>query len=292
MGTQKSKNTKFNFFIIVNYALSILTMVLVLILTGRMMRNDYETVSLFLGLSILSEVVFQIMVLLFLKKTKKDRLRIGLVSLIFIAAAVVAFISANNNVLFYISTFLLIFGMACNQLLLILTENNKKEMLTHILLSITLIGLGVAILVNINSNGNEAHYISLVAVIILLFNSLKKLVFPSFRIEKVRLLIDILIKTHTLDVLICLLAFIIAFSFILTNVETNIANFWDAMWYCFAVITTIGFGDFYATSLIGRVLTVILGIYGIVVVAILTSVVVNFYNEISNKDRKREIDDV
>ena len=64
------------------------------------------------------------------------------------------------------------------------------------------------------------------------------------------------------------------------------------MWYCFAVITTIGFGDFYATSLIGRVLTVILGIYGIVVVAILTSVVVNFYNEISNKDRKREIDDV
>ena len=119
MGTQKSKNTKFNFFIIVNYALSILTMVLVLILTGRMMRNDYERVSLFLGLSILSEVVFQIIVLLFLKKAKKDRLRILLVSLIFTAAAVVAFISANNNVLFYISTFLLIFGMACNQLLLI-----------------------------------------------------------------------------------------------------------------------------------------------------------------------------
>ena len=74
-------------------------------------------------------------------------------------------------------------------------------------------------------------------------------------------------------------------------VEPTITSFWDAMWYCFAVITTIGFGDFYATSLIGRVLTVILGIYGIVVVAILTSVVVNFYNEVSSKEKNREIID-
>jgi predicted lysophospholipase L1 biosynthesis ABC-type transport system permease subunit len=95
----------------------------------------------------------------------------------------------------------------------------------------------------------------------------------------------------TFLVLFCLLAFIIAFSFILPAVEPTITNFWDAMWYCFAVITTIGFGDFYATTLIGRVLTVILGIYGIVVVAILTSVVVNFYNEVSSKEKTTIMDD-
>ena len=286
--SKKKTDTKFNLFLIVNYALAILTMVMVLILTGRMMNDDYTSVSLFLGLAILSEVGFQIMAL-FIHKTKRDKLRALLVGIIFIGATIVSFVSANNSVLFYISTFLVIFGMATNQLLLIGSDGSKRDDITHILLSITLIGLGVAILVNINKE--EANYIALVTVILLLFNSLKKLVFPTFKIEKVRLLIDILVKTHTLDVLICLLAFIIAFSFIFPVVEPTITSFWDAMWYCFAVITTIGFGDFYATSLIGRVLTVILGIYGIVVVAILTSVIVNFYNEVSAKEKKRDIID-
>ena len=119
--------------------------------------------------------------------------------------------------------------------------------------------------------------------------SLKKLLFPSLKIEKIKLLINILIKTHTIDTLICLFAFVIAFSFILPMFEENITNFWDAMWYCFTVITTIGFGDFAAESLIGRILTVILGIYGIIVVAILTSVIVNFYNEVSAKEKARDI---
>ena len=78
----------------------------------------------------------------------------------------------------------------------------------------------------------------------------------------------------------------ISFSFIFPMVEETIPTFWDALWYCFAVITTIGFGDFAAVSIIGRVLTVILGIYGIVIVAIITSVIVNFYNEISTDNKK------
>ena len=60
------------------------------------------------------------------------------------------------------------------------------------------------------------------------------------------------------------------------------------MWYCFTVITTIGFGDMVAASRLGRLLTVVLGVYGIVVVAILTSVIVNFYNEISAKEKTEE----
>ena len=114
---------------------------------------------------------------------------------------------------------------------------------------------------------------------------------PSLRYEKMKLLLNILIKTHTFDALICLVAFIIAFSFMLPMVEESITGFWDAMWYCFTVVTTIGFGDFAATSAVGRVLTVILGIYGIVVVAILTSVIVNYYNEISAKEKDKKAKD-
>lgn len=38
-----------------------------------------------------------------------------------------------------------------------------------------------------------------------------------------------------------------------------------------------------ATSLVGRILTVILGMYGIIIVAVITSIIVNFYNETAGK---------
>ena len=44
-------------------------------------------------------------------------------------------------------------------------------------------------------------------------------------------------------------------------------------------MTTIGFGDLTAVTDFGRILSVILGAYGIVVVALITSIIVNFYGE-------------
>ena len=64
------------------------------------------------------------------------------------------------------------------------------------------------------------------------------------------------------------------------------ATYGDALWYCFAVVTTIGFGDFSAIRPLTRILSVILGIYGIIVVALITSIIVNFYNEV--KDHNEE----
>ncbi len=273
-------------FLVINFALAILTMVLVLIVTERMMKNDNTLVSLFLGLAILSEAVYQ--VLSFITNHRKiDKIRSILVGCMYVAAGVLAFMSKNNARLFYYSAFLVVLAMAVNQFLNIGKEDTKIGTFTNILIGLVLIGLGVSIIINIYEE--NAKYISLVTVNLLLFSSLKKMVFPSFRIEKVKLLLDIMVKTHVFDVLLCLGAFIIAFSYILPMVEPTINNFYDAAWYCFAVITTIGFGDFAATSAIGRVLTVILGIYGIVVVAIITSVIVNFYNEVSAKEKNRNI---
>ena len=52
-------------------------------------------------------------------------------------------------------------------------------------------------------------------------------------------------------------------------------------------MTTIGFGDVAATSIEGRIISVILGCYGIVVVALVTSIIVNFYGEMK-KEKKGE----
>ena len=275
-----------NMFIIINTVLSIASMVLALILIGYIMAKNVPGTARYLAITIMMHILFQILIFI-VQKDIKDRVRVSIIAGLYLIAMILAFLSGSNWIMYYVVTFIVIFIMALNQFLLVTREKTKKGMITNILFGISLIALDVAILVTID----EAHAlnVTLVAGIALLFNSLKRLLFPSIRLEKIKLLLDILIKTHTFDVLICLLTFMIAFSFMFPMVEEHITNFWDAMWYCFAVVTTIGFGDFYATSLAGRILTIVLGIYGIVVVAILTSVVVNFYNEVSSKTKSRDI---
>lgn len=106
---------------------------------------------------------------------------------------------------------------------------------------------------------------------------------------KVTTFINVIMRTFALEILLGLVALIVVASLILTKVEPDMSNFPDALWYCFAVVTTIGFGDYAAVTPIGRVVTVVLGIYGIVFVAVLTSIIVNFYNETYGKKDAREI---
>jgi len=273
---------KENIYLVLNVFFSVITMVLALSLTGRVVAQENNSISLFLGLSILSLELTQIL-LFIVHERKRDRIRDIIIGAMYLVASILGFIANNHYVLYFVSNALVVLTMALNQFLLIEKEKTKRGMITNILLGIVLTGLGILILTSIQPE--IAPLISIVTVVLLLIGALKRLLFPSLRLEKIKLLIDIIIKTHTFDAIVGLLAFVIAFSFLFPMVEENITNYWDAMWYCFAVITTIGFGDFYATSLIGRILTVVLGIYGIIVVAILTSVVVNFYNEVSAKEK-------
>lgn len=55
--------------------------------------------------------------------------------------------------------------------------------------------------------------------------------------------------------------------------------FGNAIWYAFQAITTIGFGDIVAHSAICRVITIVIGLSSLVVVALITGTVVNYYNE-------------
>lgn len=70
--------------------------------------------------------------------------------------------------------------------------------------------------------------------------------------------------------------------------EPDITTFSDGLWYCFAASTTIGFGDIVAVTAVGRILTVILVLYGIFVIALIPGVVVNYFVEF-NKIRYNEI---
>lgn len=74
--------------------------------------------------------------------------------------------------------------------------------------------------------------------------------------------------------------------------EESISTFANGLWYSFSIVTTIGLGDYAATSLIGRIVAVFLGIYGIVVVAVITSIIVNFFNETTGRNDKKKLKDI
>lgn len=93
-------------------------------------------------------------------------------------------------------------------------------------------------------------------------------------------------KLHAMDILFGLIIVLALTAFILPSIEPNITTIGDAWWYCFAVITTIGFGDFTAVTLTGRILTVIVGFYGIIIVSLITSTTVLYITSENNKSKK------
>ena len=117
--------------------------------------------------------------------------------------------------------------------------------------------------------------------------ALGTIIYEAFSKMQVGTLLKIIRKTYALEILLGLLFLILSFSFVFMAIEGM--KYTDALWYCFAVVTTIGFGDFTTLSTIGRILSVILGIYGIIVVAVITSVIVNFYNESKRHSKKEEV---
>ena len=59
--------------------------------------------------------------------------------------------------------------------------------------------------------------------------------------------------------------------------EPSIKTILDSIWYCFAVATTVGFGDLAAATLFGRILTIVLSIYSIAVVAVFTAIIATYF---------------
>ena len=63
--------------------------------------------------------------------------------------------------------------------------------------------------------------------------------------------------------------------------EPDFHRYVDALWYLYAVVTTIGFGDLVAQHLVSRVLSVLMSINAALVIALITGVIVNYYNQMN-----------
>lgn len=96
-------------------------------------------------------------------------------------------------------------------------------------------------------------------------------------------------RTHTDKLLYVFLVNLFVVALFITLAEPQITHYGDGLWYTFVACTTIGFGDFAAVTLIGRVLTVYMAVNEILLVAIIPGVVVSYYLEVIHRREKESL---
>lgn len=107
--------------------------------------------------------------------------------------------------------------------------------------------------------------------------------------KKLKVLWMILKRTRADKVLSGFVLFLFAAAAVIQLVEPNINRYGEALWYCYAVVSTAGFGDVVAVTFLGKTCSVLLTIYSIFVLAIVTGVVVNFYSQMVEMQRRETL---
>ncbi|MBR6229216.1 MAG: two pore domain potassium channel family protein [Eubacterium sp.] len=97
---------------------------------------------------------------------------------------------------------------------------------------------------------------------------------------------QILRQTHTDKIVLVYIVFVLLSALGIWVFEPNIPTFADALWYCYAVISTAGFGDIVVTSFLPKIISVVVTLYSGIVIALITGVVVNYYTELINRRRQ------
>ena len=232
-------------------------------------------------------------IVMFLKnRTKINFIKSAILILFNIILGIVVLFAKNNPVIFSITA-----GLYCATIVLarvfeIIEDHSIRNIIMNVLMILIALLLGIGLISTPTSTEENLQAVILIECIFIAFVSFIEAMTVALAQLKVKVLFRIITGTSSLEVLFGLLVMMIAFSFIFVAIEPNINEFPEALWYCFAVVTTIGFGDFTAVTPMGRILTVMLGLYGLIVVAVITSSIVNFYNETLGKRDSKELREI
>lgn len=232
-------------------------------------------------------------VVMFLKERTKINLIkcIVMLSLNVILGIVILFAS-GNPFLFSLTAGLYCLNIIIGCVFSIIQKRTVRNIIFNSLIILFAIAMAIGMLISPIQEADQVQNIILVECVFIAVVSFIEAASIAFSQLKVKVLLKVILNTFSLEILFGLLTLIVCFSLIFMRIEPNITTFPDALWYCFAIVTTIGFGDLVAVTPLGRVLSVCLGMYGLVVVAVITSIVVNFYNETSGKKDQKELKEI
>jgi len=242
-------------------------------------------------LKILEVIMYAAFALLFLLKALITRddwglnlFRYGIGSLLFAACAVLFLFM--DSVKAYVPVVVLhVTALIADHIFSFIRNRKVRNVIPRVLSILTLLFI---VVLSVVLGGSIALTYLLLLTVPRIFYYIAQIVFSRIKIDVLRKIVR---KTYATEILFGMLLLIIAFSIVLPQFDPGIPSFEDALWYCFAIVTTIGFGDFSAATLPGRAISVVLGLYGIIVVALITSIVVNFYNETKNTDDPDETEE-
>ena len=229
-------------------------------------------------------------IITFLKERNKINLiKCGIILSFNVALGIITLFGKNNPFVFSLTAGLYCFTIVIGRVFSIIQNKTLRNIIFNALIITFAIAMAVGIFVSPMEDVGQIENIILVECIFIAVVSFIEALGVALSQLKFRVLFKIILNTFSLEILFGLLTMIVFFSIVFMKVEPNINTFPEALWYCFAIVTTIGFGDYTAVTGVGRILSVILGLYGLVVVAVITSIVVNFYNETSGKQDKKEL---
>ena len=105
---------------------------------------------------------------------------------------------------------------------------------------------------------------------------------------------NVIVKLVLMSVTIILVGTFLMFSLEHKNPDSQIKSLEDALWWCIATVTTVGYGDIVPVTNIGRAVAMLYMGFGISIIAILLATITNNYykNKIEGIERKKEKEDL
>lgn len=252
-------------------------------------KPNLETASLFL-LGIFLVLGLSRLVTFLRERTKISLIRFLFLLVFDIVLGIIILFAKDNQYLYSLCGGLYCLSIILSRLFKIFQDRSIRNVILNGVIILFATALGIALFIPFE--GTNIGDIVLIICIVVAISAFLEVVSNASPALRVKVLFKIIVRTFALEVILGLFTLIIAFSLVFMYCEDSIQNFADGLWYSFAIVTTIGFGDFYAVTPIGRILSVILGLYGIVVVAVITSIIVNFYNETAGKQDAQEMKDI
>ena len=287
------ENTKNTLLILSVNIFAIMTLAFAVLSFKDIIRDDNAGVNtIYLGLAFISLGLTKFNGF-FIAEKRVEKIRAITLLVYNVGISIFAFFAANDYRLFFIVSGLYVLSIIISRSFAFFIRRKRRDIVFNVICILFSFLLALGIFTSITPSVTPA--VLIIVAVILITNSFAEIATLSFRRLKAKLLFDIIRKTYALETLFGLVTLTIASALIFPIFEPSFNTFADGLWYSFVTITTIGFGDLVVTTTVGKILTVLLGIYGIIAVAVVTSIIVNFYSATAakrEKENKEEIEEV